>query len=320
VKVLIIGSDNRWRMERGVQRALKRDGYKTKLFDDRRTKRLIGRRLTQRLALAQARRFKPDFVFLSKCLGLDLETVAEIIEGRDNAMWYLDPPSYKNIKRPDVAHVAAVGRMSKTFFTSGFIDEWRGLGLPAKFLPAAADKELGPTKPDKASTSDLAFIGTGYDASRARFLIKLARKFDVKVWGPGWEEWRKELRWNGGGIYGPAYAKVCSSAKIILGINPAIAKGATNYTSNRPWTVLQAGGFYLGHGTDGVTSLLKEGDHCAWYTDLESCIARCTHYLANPATRERIRRQGQHFVSEHHTFDQRIRNLLSGEEFINPLG
>ncbi|HWL40399.1 MAG TPA: glycosyltransferase [Gemmatimonadaceae bacterium] len=319
MKVLIIGSDNRWRMEKGVQRALKRAGHKTRLIDDRRTKRLLGRKLTQRLALTMARRFNPDFVFLSKCLGLDLATVQEIIAGRDNAMWYLDPPSYRNIKKPDVAHAAAVGRMSNTFFTSGFIPEWRGLGLPAKFLPAAADRELGPTKPDKRSASDVAFIGGGYDTSRARFLVKISRKFDLRVWGPGWEEWRKELRWNGGGVYGPAYAKVCSSARIILGINPAIAKGATNYTSNRPWTVLQAGGFYLGHGTDGVTALLQGGDHCAWYTDLDSCIERITHYLANPATRERIRRQGQHFVSEYHTFDQRIHNLLSHEEFVNPL-
>ena len=306
-------------MEKGVQRALNRAGHTTRLFDDRRTRRLIGRKLTQRLALAAARRFKPDFVFLSKCLGLDLETVQEIIAGRDNALWYLDPPSYRNIKKPEIAHTAAVGRMSNTFFTSGFIKEWRDLGLPAKFLPAAADKELGPQKPEKEKASDVAFIGSGYDASRARFLIKIGRKFDLRVWGPGWEEWRKEVRWNGGGVYGPAYAKVCSSGKIILGINPAIAKGATNYTSNRPWTVLQAGGFYLGHGTDGVTALLKEGDHCAWYQDLDSCIDRITYYLANPAARERIRRQGQHFVSEYHTFDQRIHNLLSHEEFVNPL-
>ncbi len=320
MKVLIIGSNNRWRMEAGVQRALERAGHKTRLVDDRRTKRLIGRKLTQRWALSQARSFKPDFVFLSKCLGLDLETVAEIIDGRDNAMWFMDPQYYGNITRPDVAHVTAVGRMSKTFFISGFVDKWLAHRLPAKFLPAAAHSELGPTKPDKRSASDVAFVGRGYDASRARFLIKIARKFDLKVWGPGWEEWRKELNWSGGGVYGPAYATICSSAKIMLGINPAVAKAATNYTSNRPWTVLQAAGFYLGEGTPGLTAMLREGDHCAWYKDVESCIDRCTYYLANPATRERIRRQGQHFASEHHTFDQRIHNLLSGQEFINPLG
>lgn len=320
MRVLIIGSDNRWRMEKGVQRALKRAGHKTRLIDDRRARRLIGHKLTQRWALSQTRLFKPDFVFLSKCQALDLATVEQIIAGRDTSMWYHDPPSYKNIKRPDIAHIAAVGRMSKTFFISGFVPEWKALGLPAKFLPSAADAELGPRKYDKRSASDVAFIGTGYDASRARFLMKIARKFDVKVWGPGWEEWRKQLPWNGGGVYGPAFATVCSSSKILLGINPVIAKGATNYSSDRAWMVIQAGGFYLGQATQGVTSLLMAGDHCAWYTDLDSCIERIDYYLKNSATRERVRRQGQHFVSEYHTFDQRIHNLLSGEEFVNPLG
>lgn len=320
MRILLIGSYKRWRMEKGVERALRRAGHKTRLIDDRRAKRLIGHKLTQRLALSVTNRFKPDFVFLSKCQALELETVQQILAGRENSMWYHDPPSYKNIRRPDIAHIAAVGRMSSTFFISGFVDEWRALGLPAKFLPSAADIELGPARPDKRSASDVAFIGTGYDPSRARFLIKLARRFDMKVWGPGWEKWRKELTWNGGGVYGPAFARVCSSAKILLGINPVIAKGATNYSSDRAWMVIQAGGFYLGQATEGVTRLLMEGDHCAWYTDLESCIQKCDYYLKNPATRERIRRQGQHFVSEHHTFDQRIHNILSGEEFVNPLG
>ena len=307
-------------MERSTERALKRDGHTTRLFDDKRSKQLLGAGFVQRRALSIARSFKPDFVLLGKCQALTLDTVGKIIAGKPNAMWYHDPPSFRNIKRPDIAHVADVGRLSQTFFVSGFVDEWRKLGLPAKFLPSAADKELGPRKPESNLGSDVTFIGTGYDRSRAAFLIKVAKRFELKVWGPGWEEWRKELRWTGRSVYGPAFASVCSSSKIVLGVNPTIARGATNYTSDRTWMVIQAGGFYLGEGTDGITSLLREGDHCAWYKDLEQCLDRCAYYLGNPAARERVRRQGQHFVAEHHTFDQRIHNLLSGEEFHNPLG
>jgi hypothetical protein len=306
-------------MERSSERAFKRAGHETLLFDDKRSKRLLGFRVTQARALRAARRFKPDFVFLSKCQALSLSTVEEIIAGRPNAAWYHDPPSYRDIDRPDVAHVAAVGRLADTFFVSGFVDEWKALGLRAKFLPSAADIDLGPRRPDPRAASDVVFIGTGYDASRAEFLMKVAKRYDVKVWGPGWEKWRKELKWSGGPVYGPEFAEVCSSARILLGINPQIARGATNYTSDRTWMTLQAGGFYLGQATDGVTDLLRDGEHCAWYADLESCLERCAYYLDNSATRERVCRQGQKFVSEHHTFDQRIDNLLSGKEFTNPL-
>jgi hypothetical protein len=307
-------------MERSSERAFRRAGHQTLLFDDKRSKQLVGRKLTQFAALTLARIFDADFVLLSKCQALDLTTVERIIAGRRNAVWYHDPPSYRNIDHPQVAHLAAVGRMSKTFFVSGFVDEWRSLGLPAKFLPSAADIELGPTKPDPRAASEIAFIGTGYDPSRTDFLMKVAAHYDVKVWGPGWEKWRESLKWSGRSVYGPSFAKVCSSARILLGINPHIARGATNYTSDRIWMTLQAGGFYLGQATAGVTDLLLDGVHCAWYPDLDACLDRCAHYLADDAARERVRKQGQRFVAEHHTFDQRIRNLISDEEFRNPLG
>jgi Glycosyl transferases group 1 len=306
-------------MERSTERALRRAGHRTLLIDDRRTKRLIGRKLTQRWTLARAARFKPDFVFLSKCLGLDPETVSQIIANKPNAMWYHDPQWYKSTYRPDIAHIVTIGKLSQTFFVSGFEAEWRALGLPAKFLPAAGDRDIRPVKASRRYASDVSFIGTGYDPARASFLLKVARKYDLRVWGLGWEEWRKPLNWSGRPVEGKEFAAVCSSSKISLGINPARAEGGKVYTSDRTWMVILAGGFYLGQGTSGLTEMLREGDHCAWYNDIESCIAKCAYYLENSAARERIRREGQVFVREHHTYDQRIHNLLSGEAYVNPL-
>jgi hypothetical protein len=320
VRVLIIGSANQWRMERGTERALRRAGHTTSLIDDRRAKRLIGRRLTQRWALARARRFKPDFVFLSKCLALDVETVAAIIDGKQNAMWFHDAQWHKSTYRPDIAHVIKIGKLTQTFFVSGFERQWAALGLRAKFLPSCADANIRPVPPKKTFASDIAFVGTGYDPTRANFLLKIANKFDLKVWGRGWQEWRKPLNWGGIPVEGEDFAAVCSSAKIILGVNPArYTEDSGNTTSDRTWMTIIAGGFFLGQGTPELMQMLREGDHCAWYKDVDSCIAQCRYYLGNGAQRERIRREGQAFVRQHHTFDQRIRNLLSGEEFHNPL-
>jgi len=316
----MIGNHHSWRWEGGTERALKRAGHKTLLVDDRRVKRAIGRKLTQKWVLSRARRFRPDFVILSKCPALDLDTVATIIDGKPNAMWYQDPQYHKSTYRPDIAHVVAVGKLSQTFFVSGFAAEWKALGLPAKFLPAAGDRELKPVETKKEYHSDVSFIGTGYDPTRAQFLLKVAKKYDLKVWGEGWEKWRKPLHWSGRPVEGKKFAAVCSSSNISLGINPGRAKGGTNYTSDRTWMVILGGGFYLGHGTPGLTEMLREGDHCAWYQDIDSCLEKISYYLEKPAQRERIRREGQVFVRQHHTFDQRIHNLLSGEEFVNPLG
>ena len=320
MRVLIIGSDNPWRMEKGTERALRRAGHTTRLIDDRRAKRLIGSKLTQRWALSHARRFKPDFVFLSKCPALTPETVATIIEGKPNAMWYHDAQWHKSTYRPDIAHIVKIGKLTKTFFVSGFEREWAALGLPAKFLPSCADADIRPVPVKKAFASDVAFIGTGYDPARANFLLKIAKKHDLRVWGRGWEEWRKPLNWSGRAVEGKEFAAVCSSSKILLGVNPArYTADSGNTTSDRTWMVILAGGFFLGQGTPALKQMLREGDHCAWYSDVESCLAQCAYYLENAAQRERIRREGQGFVRQYHTFDQRIHNLLSGEAFHNPL-
>jgi hypothetical protein len=310
-------------MERGTERALVRAGHTTRLIDDRRAKRLMGWRLTQRWALSQAKRFRPDFVFLSKCHALAPETVARIVEGRRNSMWYHDAAWFNTIDRPDIAHIVKIGRLTETFFVSGFEKEWSRLGLPAKFLPSCADAGITPVAPDERYATDVVFIGTGYDPARARFLLDVSRNYQVKVWGLGWEEWRDKLDWSGRVVEGREFSTVCSSASIVLGINPTIytaaqpVSGAT--ASDRTWMVILGGGFYLGHGTPELKRMLRDDEHCGWYGDADSCLEKIGHYLKDSAARERIRKQGEAFVREHHTFDARIHNLLSGEEFVNPL-
>jgi len=300
-------------MERGTQRALRRAGHTTRVIDDGRARKVIGWGLTQRWALSQAKRFKPDFVLLSKCAGLSPDTVHQIIDGKSNAMWFQDAQSFKSTYRPDIAHTVKIGKLTQTFFVSGFEKEWAHLGLPAKFLPTCADTAIKPVAANKKYGSDVAFVGTGHDAARAKFLLKVASKYDFRVWGRDWDEWRKPLHWTGRPVQGKEFAAVCSSSKIVLG-------EPVNTTSDRTWMVILAGGFFLGHGTPELRQMLREGDHCAWYKDIDSCLSQCAHYLKDSASRERIRREGQGFVRMHHTFDQRIKNLLSGEGFVNPLG
>lgn len=313
MRILIIGSSNPWRMEAATEKALRRAGHETLILDDRKMKRAIGRRMTQHLVRARARRFRPDFIFLSKCLALDLATVRRLIDNVPNAMWYHDPQWYRDTERADIGHIASVGRLAETFFVTGFDAEWRALGMNAKFLPAAGDASIRPVKPVPEYASDAAFIGTGYDATRATLLLQVAKKYDVRVYGPAWGPWREELKWNGRSVEGAEFAQVCSSAAVTLGINPSRAEGGVSYTSDRTWMVILAGAFYLGQGTPGVTQFLRGGEHCAWYSDANDCVTQMERYLQDPEARERIRMQGERFVRANHTYDQRISNLLSGE-------
>ena len=319
MRIVLIGSDNPWRMEAALERAFRRAGHATLLVDDRRIKRIIGRAMTQRVVARRARRFEPDFVFLSKCLALDPATVAAIIDGKPNAMWYHDPQWHRDLDRPDIGHIASIGKLARTFFVTGFEQEWRANGLNALFLPAAGDAGIQRVPFDARFASQVAFIGSGYDPDRARFLVSLAARFQVKVWGPGWDDWRGKLDWSGRPVEGREFAAVCSSSDITLGINPSRASGGVAYTSDRTWMVMLAGAFYLADRTPGVAGMLREGVHCAFYEGLESCVEQCEVHLAHTGDRERIRRDGEAFVRAHHTYDQRVANILENREFVNPL-
>lgn len=319
MRVLIIGVDNPWRMERAVQRALERAGHVTYLFDDRRSARWVGRRLTQLRALNAARRFKPDFVFLSKCRRLDAETVARIVRGLPNAMWYHDAPYYASTDRPEIRHLIEIARVANVFFVTGFAEEWRRHGINARFLPSAADIQITPVPSDPAYEATVSFIGSGYDRARAEFLVELSRHVSTKVYGPGWEQWQNKLDWNGGEVTGVEFAKACSSAAFSLGILPALAAGSTDYASNRMWRTILAGGLYMGPWAPGIDRFLLHNQHCLWYNDLQDCVQQIETLLAIPWERERIRTAGEALVRTHHTFDARLPYLFSGKEWENPL-
>ena len=307
-------------MEAATQRALERAGHRTLLFDDRRSARWFGNGLTQKRVLRAVRRFRPDFVFLSKCLRLELETVAEVVKGVPNAMWYHDPQWHGDLDRPEIAHVAAVGRIAQTFFITGFVKEWRAHGLNAAFLPAAAPIEITPVPVEPHFVTTVSFIGTGYDETRGLFLRELSRRVPTKVYGTGWERWRKEINWNGGEVTGTAFAQVCSSSAFSLGILPARASGATIYASDRMWMVILAGGLYLGPWAPGVDELLRNGEHCIWYRDLDDCITQVERLMRDPRERERLRAAGEAFVRRNHTYDARLPFLLDGKSWTDPLG
>ena len=319
MRILILGSRRRWRIESCFARAFERAGHETLILDDRLLDRTMGRAPTQRWVRFRAARFRPDFILLSKCLGLELETIAALVDGRRNAMWYSDAQWYSHVEtRPDIGHIASVARLADRLWLPAFVDEWRALGFDAHFLPFAGDREIVPAPCNPALSTDVAFLGTGYDPDRAHFLMELAKEVRVRVWGLGWSRWSDHLDWAGHPVEGREFAAVCSSARLTLGITAAAARGHPFYT-DRMFLAILAGGCYLGEGGHDAGRMLADGEHCIWYDSLDDCIARAKHYLADTRARQHIRAAGERFVREHHTYDQRVPHLLDGTPYVPPL-
>jgi hypothetical protein len=319
LRILVVGSSRRWRIESCFARAFERAGHQVLLVDDRRLARTIGVAATQRWVRFRSARFRPDFVLLSKCLRLEIDTVAALVRNRRNAMWYSDAQWFTHVgSREDIAHISNVARQASRLWLPAFVDEWREMGYDAHYLPFAGDRDIVPAAHDPALATDVAFLGTGYDPERARFLVELAKHVRLRVWGLGWENWKGQIDWAGRSVEGDEFAAVCSSAALTLGITAANAKGNPFYT-DRMFIAMLAGGCYLGEGGRDADHMLADGEHCIWYDSLDDCVARAKRYLADAPARERIRAAGEAFVREHHTYDERVAHFLSDAAYVAPL-
>ena len=106
----------------------------------------------------------------------------------------------------------------------------------------------------------------------------------------------------------------------MIGINPTIytaTKPATGGTDiHRTWMVILGGGLHLGHGSPGSRRCFVTTFTVAGIATWTRASRRSDTDLRDSSARERIRKQGEAFVRQYHTFDARLHNVLSGEESV----
>lgn len=324
MRVVIVGRRKKLiAAESGLYAAIKRMGHDVILIDDRKLRQRIGRRAGNEWLRWRVRGFRPDRVIFFKNHDVDVEVMREIADRTATSMWFRDltvPPDPEMIVR------AAV--VDAPFITAGGqVEAWRAGGVRnPMWLPNAADRDMDrPVPADPRFACDIAFMGRGVspgrDHSRSEFLVRLSKRFHVRVWGQQWEPWARDLNWDGTAAYGEDFARVCSSAKIVLDIQPSLWERSGYdplYSSNRMVKVMACGGFCLSQGGPGIQRLFREGEHAAWYEADEQALAQIEKYMADDGLREHVRVSGQRLVREHHMLDNRVHNLVVGEPFDGP--
>ncbi|MGQ0813458.1 MAG: glycosyltransferase family protein [Gemmatimonadota bacterium] len=311
--------------ESGVHAALKRLGHTAIVIDDRKLRQRVGRRNANRWIRWRVRGFRPDFVMFFKNHDVDVEVMREIASRTATRMWYRDLTV-----PPDPAMVERAREVDVAFLTAGGqADWWQQQGVKrALWLPNAADRDTDrPVAADPRFACDVAFMGRGIspgtDYSRSEFLVRLSKRFHVRVWGQEWDRWAEPLNWDGSAAYGDDFARVCASAKIVIDIQPALWVRSNYdelYSSNRMVKTMACGGFALSQGAPPLQQLFKDGEHCAWYQTEQEAEAQIEKYLADDPARNWVREHGQAFVHRYHMLDNRVHNLLTGEAFVNPGG
>ena len=187
------------------------------------------------------------------------------------------------------------------------INEEKGL-KNFKYLPCPTDPEtFKHYKSTFLSKYDVVFIGNNYQASRLLLLNKLNNRFNLKVFGIGWEN----TGYNSSGpVFGEEFSKVCSKSKINISIIASEYEHLESYFSNRLVNVLATGCFFICKYTPGLEKIFTNKKHLVWYKNETELFELIKYYLVNEKEREEIAIAGQEEVRENWTYENGVRMIL----------
>lgn len=287
-----------------VIRALRRLGCTVKHINPRTYARWLGDAFAQKMVRRAVDRFKPDvvFVFSNDIFKETLEyfaskyTTAHLLDDD----FPVDTPLTEKIKLCDLFFHTQKGRL----------EEYRAAGVKRPtYVPSGVDPDTHqPGRRRECFVSDVAFMGKAIYPDRLELLTALAPEVDMKVYGAGWQKSDTGITAAREGVGPKEFAEICTSAKIVLGIDKTAEKEL--YFSNRTWFALGSGGFLLTRYVDGLERVFANHVHLVWFTDPADALAQIRFYLAHDDLRQKIAKTGHEFVHRMYPNDRMAESML----------
>ena len=308
-KVLLVGRGNKvLRTEYAIKNAFRYLGFSVKVFDDIKLASWMGEALTNIFFKRVLQKWRPDVIYFSKALHLYPETIDYASRFCPTVMWYFD--SHKAID----GQILDRARRVRYFFTVSRHDvkDFRAKGVRAFYLPQGYYlPEIPGTLSREESASEIAFIGNNHgDGYRLKFLKLLGKKYELTVWGKGWDALRGYCRVPDRRVFGEDYRAVCKNTKIILGLHSFLGmRSKAGTVSNRIWNTLACGGFLLYQEVRNF-SLLRDGEHLVFFSGIMDAKDKIEYYLLHEEERRRISSEGQREVLENHSYTSRVKEML----------
>ena len=285
-----------------VIRALERIGCTVRRVNMAAVRRYLGRYLADKIVRRYVDSFRPDAVVIFS--GDIQDETFEHLRARFKTGLLLDDyfptdaPVTRFIKKADVFFHTMTGQL----------EEYRAAGARhAVYLHSGVDPDWHRrSAPLEAFASDVAFIGAAVYPDRIDLIKTLLKEFDIKVYGAGWHKF--DIRPARDRIAVKQFSTVCSSAKVILGIDKTADREL--YFSNRTWFVLGCGGFLVTRYVPGLESIFANHKHLVWYRDTAEAVDQIRFYLRHDAARERIANAGHEFSHQNYPFDRMASNMV----------
>ena len=270
-------------------------------------RRWLGRSRAQSLVRKSFLRRRPDMVFIF-CQDLPRDLLEEFREDCVVVLWAeesLEDLSPSEVDYFTRTHLVCTSNPARLPWL-----EQQGVKNPA-FLMSAFSPTFHSPAPTRSPKREVAFLGTpGRKGQRVRFLAEISRHFNTEIFGRGWGPYLSDhphLRVRAP-VRNRAYARVCASSQIVLGLNEVNSE--RQYFSNRTWLTLGCKAFHLTHYVPGLEEVFVNGEHLAWFHDLDEFVKLARVYLQLHEKRGRIAAAGHQLVLREHRYSDRVAAIL----------
>jgi hypothetical protein len=277
----------------------------------------------QQALIAEARRFRPELLFVFKGSYVAAETI-DVIRALGTVAINFYPDVGFAEHGPYIPR--ALPRYDWVFTTKSFrlADMHREFGIcNASFMPHAYDPETHmlaalDARDRERYRCEASFIGT-WTPKKERLLAQVRGALPglhLKIWGNQWERASSTL--DGvvmrQAVQGTEYAKAIRasaiSIAILVGRRPDSDSG--DVTTARTFEIPAVGGFMLHERTEEAQSFFEEGRECVMFTEGDELAAKISHYLAHPAERLRIAEAGhRRCMTSDYSVDARASTIVT---------
>jgi spore maturation protein CgeB len=277
------------------------------------------KRLNKKL-IGIAKDYQPDLFLEAGGWNIIPDTI-DILKnmGIKTALWTVDPPRvFDSILKAAPSYDYVFTQGSEAY------DILEKFNLKKLYwMPFACDSDFHrpvevTVEEEKKYGCDICFVGSGGDLylQRQELLESLA-DFDLGIWGPGWESLPARsplIKFIRGGHTRPEeWVKIFSASKIVIHshYNDPSGNVPCFQASPRVYEALACGAFFVCDNQRDVLRLFINKEHLVVFNNMQELNEIVEYYLKHPAEARTIADKGRKEVLEKHTYNHRIKVILS---------
>ena len=264
----------------------------------------------------KVKEYSPDIILVLMGDSILPQTLEKIKQrGVILANWFHDPLINPDSKK----FVKEISPYYDYFFIYDDEDVLNSIKINApcvRNIPLACDPEVHKTvfltpEEKKKYGSEICFVGS-MEHNREELLRSL-REFDLAIWG-NWEKkdaqlWKYYRQKN---IYGQILAKVYNACSVALDIDIFYVSGQRAFDINpRVYESTACGAFTMTNENPYLNEFYEIDKEIVCYSNEQDLKEKITFYLKHPEERKSIARNGQSRAHQDHTYEKRMRKIIS---------